>query len=208
MALTTQQIHQKADELHEQGIKPTLANVRTALGGGSFTTISDAMQSWREEHKEEQQLQQVDLPSGITERLHTLGADVWRTAIEIANDRLAKERDALEIIKAKAQQEVEEHKESVRTLEEEQDELLKQLDELTNKAEKAEATAEQAEAELDSLKLENAELKGELKAVKQERDKLTSATEKLTDAHATLKAEHNELSKEHSDLIENLDKKK
>ena len=187
MALTTQQIHQKADELHEQGIKPTLANVRTALGGGSFTTISDAMQSWREEHKEEQQLQQVDLPSGITERLHTLGADVWRTAIEIANDRLAKERDALEIIKAKAQQEVEEHKESVRTLEEEQDELLKQLDELTNKAEKAEATAEQAEAELDSLKLENAELKGELKAVKQERDKLATANDNLKATQQTAK---------------------
>ena len=172
MALTTQQIHQKADELHEQGIKPTLANVRTALGGGSFTTISDAMQSWREEHKEEKQLQQVDLPSGISERLQVLGADVWRTAIEIANDRLAKERDALEIIKAKAQQEVEEHKESVRTLEEEQAELLKQLDELTNKA-------DQAEAELDSLKLENAELKGELKAVKQERDNLATANDNL-----------------------------
>lgn len=187
MALTTQQIHQKADELHEQGIKPTLANVRTALGGGSFTTISDAMQSWREEHKEEQQLQQVDLPSGITERLHTLGADVWRTAIEIANDRLAKERDALEIIKAKAQQEVEEHKESVRTLEEEQAELLKQLDELTNKADQAEATAEQAEAELDSLKLENAELKGELKAVKQERDKLATANDNLKATQQTAK---------------------
>lgn len=187
MALTTQQIHAVADQLHADGTKPTLANVRKALGGGSFTTISDAMQSWREEHKEEQQLQQVDLPSGISDRLQVLGADVWRTAIEIANDRLAKERDALEIIKAKAQQEVEEHKESVRTLEEEQAELLKQLDELTNKADQAEATAEQAEAELDSLKLENAELKGELKAVKQERDKLATANDNLKATQQTAK---------------------
>ena len=43
MAITTQQIHAIADQLHEQGIKPTLAEVRKALGGGSFTTISEAM---------------------------------------------------------------------------------------------------------------------------------------------------------------------
>ena len=33
MAITTQQIHAIADQLHEQGIKPTLAEVRKALGG-------------------------------------------------------------------------------------------------------------------------------------------------------------------------------
>ena len=58
MALTTQDIHAAADRLQEQGIKPTLAEVRKALGGGSFTTISDAMQSWKREQQEEQELQQ------------------------------------------------------------------------------------------------------------------------------------------------------
>ena len=45
MALTIQQVHNTADQLQEQGIKPTLAEVRKALGGGSFTTISEAMKS-------------------------------------------------------------------------------------------------------------------------------------------------------------------
>ena len=88
MAITTQQIHAIADQLHEQGIKPTLAEVRKALGGGSFTTISEAMKSWRQDNQQEEQLRQVELPSGITERLQTLGADVWQTAVDIANDRL------------------------------------------------------------------------------------------------------------------------
>ena len=105
MALTIEQIHSTADQLQEQGIKPTLAEVRKALGGGSFTTISDAMQSWKREQKEEQELQQVELPSSVAERLQTLGADMWQTAIDIANDRLVKEREALEIIKTKAQAE-------------------------------------------------------------------------------------------------------
>ena len=59
MAITLEQIHATASQLHEQGIKPTLAEVRKALGGGSFTTISEAMKSWRQVHQDEQQLQQV-----------------------------------------------------------------------------------------------------------------------------------------------------
>ena len=140
MALTTQQIHVKADELHNKGVKPTLSEVRKALGGGSFTTISDAMKSWRQDHQDEQELKQVDLPSGINERLQVLGADMWQTAIDIANDRLAKEREALDVIKAKAQQDVDELTESVKTLEIEQGDLLKQLDDVTDTAENAAVT--------------------------------------------------------------------
>lgn len=187
MALTTQQIHAVADQLQADGIKPTLAEVRKALGGGSFTTISDAMQSWREEHREEQQLQQVDLPSGISDRLQVLGADVWQTAIDIANDRLAKERDALEVIKAKAQQDVDEHKESVKTLEDENKDLLQELDKESEKAEEAVSQRDKALTEANELKLQLATLTGENTAQQKqidtliaEREKLASRVEELT----------------------------
>ncbi len=108
-----------------------LAEVRKILGGGSFTTISEAMKSWRQDNQEEEQLRQVVLPSGITERLQSLGADMWQTAIDMANDRLIKEREALESIKTKAQVEVDEAQEAVKTLESEQSDLLMQLDEVT-----------------------------------------------------------------------------
>ena len=151
MAITTEQIHATADQLHEQGIKPTLAEVRKALGGGSFTTISEAMKSWRQDNQEEEQLRQVDLPSGITERLQALGADMWQTAIDIANDRLVKEREALEGIKAKAQAETDEAQEAVKTLESEQANLLLELDEVTATAEAAAITSAQITAERDTL---------------------------------------------------------
>ena len=151
MAITTEQIHATADQLQEQGIKPTLAEVRKALGGGSFTTISEAMKSWRQDNQEEEQLRQVDLPSGITERLQALGADMWQTAIDIANDRLVKEREALEGIKAKAQAETDEAQEAVKTLESEQADLLVQLDEVTATAEAAAISTAQMTAERDTL---------------------------------------------------------
>ena len=151
MAITTQQIHAIADQLHEQGIKPTLAEVRKALGGGSFTTISEAMKSWHQDNQQEEQLRQVELPSSIAERLQTLGADMWQTAIDIANDRLVKDREALESIKAKAQAETDEAQEAVKTLEGEQADLLLELDEVTATAEAAAITSAQITAERDTL---------------------------------------------------------
>jgi chromosome segregation ATPase len=191
MAITTQQIHAIADQLHEQGIKPTLAEVRKALGGGSFTTISEAMKSWRQDNQQEEQLRQVELPSSIAERLQTLGADMWQTAIDIANDRLVKEREALESIKAKAQAETDEAQEAVKTLESEQADLLVQLDEVTATAEAAAITAAQVTAERDTL-LQT--LSDTQHALELERAKTDAAQAQLAELRSSFDQQAKELS--------------
>ncbi len=165
MALTTQGIHATADALSDQGIKPTLAEVRKALGGGSFTTISDAMKSWRQEQQAEQQLQRVDLPSSINERLQSLGADMWQSALNIANERLTAEREALAVAQAKAQAETDEAQEAVKTLEAEQAELLEQLDAHQTQAEQATDNATQSRTALDTA---TAQHKTDIDAIKQQ----------------------------------------
>ena len=191
MAITTQQIHAIADQLHEQGIKPTLAEVRKALGGGSFTTISEAMKSWRQDNQQEEQLRQVELPSGITERLQTLGADVWQTAVDIANDRLVKDREALESIKAKAQAETDEAQEAVKTLEGEQADLLEQLDEVTATAEATAITAAQVTAERDVLTQTLSDTQHQLEL---ERAKTVAAQAQLGDLRSSFDQQSKELS--------------
>ena len=191
MAITTQQIHAIADQLHEQGIKPTLAEVRKALGGGSFTTIGEAMKSWRQDNQQEEQLRQVELPSSIAERLQTLGADMWQTAIDIANDRLVKEREALESIKAKAQAETDEAQEAVKTLEGEQADLLVQLDEVTATAEAAAITAAQVTAERDILTQTLSDTQHQLEL---ERAKTDSAQGQLADLRSSFDQQSKELS--------------
>ena len=62
---------------------------------------------------------------------------MWQTAIDMANDRLSKEREALEVVKVKAQAETDEAQEAVKTLEGEQADLLQQLDEVATTAETA-----------------------------------------------------------------------
>ena len=190
MAITTQQIHAIADQLHEQGIKPTLAEVRKALGGGSFTTISEAMKSWRQDNQQEEQLRQVELPSSIAERLQTLGADMWQTAIDIANDRLVKEREALESIKAKSQAETDEAQEAVKTLESEQADLLEQLDEVTATAEATAITAAQVTAERDMLTQTLSDTQHQLEL---ERAKTDSAQGQLADLRSSFDQQAKEL---------------
>ena len=191
MAITTQQIHSIADQLHEQGIKPTLAEVRKALGGGSFTTISEAMKSWRQDNQQEEQLRQVELPSSIAERLQTLGADMWQTAIDIANDRLVKEREALESIKAKSQAETDEAQEAVKTLESEQADLLEQLDEVTATAEATAITAAQVTAERDVLTQTLSDTQHQLEL---ERAKTVAAQAQLGDLRSSFDQQSKELS--------------
>ncbi|MCH1783933.1 DNA-binding protein [Psychrobacter okhotskensis] len=191
MAITTQQIHAIADQLHEQGIKPTLAEVRKALGGGSFTTISEAMKFWRQDNQQEEQLRQVELPSSIAERLQTLGADMWQTAIDIANDRLVKEREALDGIKAKAQAETDEAQEAVKTLESEQADLLEQLDEVTATAEATAITAAQVTAERDVLTQTLSDTQHQLEL---ERAKTVAAQAQLGDLRSSFDQQSKELS--------------
>lgn len=190
MALTTEQIHAIADQLHKQDIKPTLAEVREALGGGSFTTISEAMKSWREDNKNEQRLKQVDLPNAINDRLQALGADMWQNAIDIANDRLAKEREALEHIKAKAQNDVDQLETSVETLEAEYKELMLKLDELAIGAEVSAAKAEQAIVARDEL---NKLLNDVSHQLELERTKANTAQDQLAEIRTTLDKKQLEL---------------
>ena len=100
MAISIEDVYSVADRLSESGQQPTLAAVRSALGGGSFTTISEAMKSWRSRQQAAATPVREAAPAAVMERFNQLGADVWAMALSMANDRLAKEREAFEDSKA------------------------------------------------------------------------------------------------------------
>ena len=132
MAITTQDIHQAADAIAETGATPTLAAVRRALGGGSFTTISEAMQDWRSSRNTPAPLQEP-APEAISARLGEMAGEMWGTALKMANSRLQAEREALE----RARQETEQAR---REAEELADQVSAELDQARNAL--AEARAE------------------------------------------------------------------
>ena len=104
MAIAESDVHAAADLILASGQQqPTLAAVRAALGGGSFTTISEAMKSWKAARQAAATPQREAPPAAVTDRLEALAGDIWGIALGMANDRLEKERETLDT----ARQEIE-----------------------------------------------------------------------------------------------------
>jgi DNA repair exonuclease SbcCD ATPase subunit len=98
MAITPEQIIETAEALVERGASPTLAAVRQELGGGSFTTISEALRSWRERRQASQaRAESVQVPARVQEALAEAGKLVWTEATRQHAAQLAAEREALDV---------------------------------------------------------------------------------------------------------------
>jgi chromosome segregation ATPase len=101
---TKEQIYAAADAISAEGGNPTLAAVRAHMGGGSYTDISAAMQSWRATQQASSTPIREPAPSVITDQLNTLGSELWAAALELANARLQSEREALELARQEAEE--------------------------------------------------------------------------------------------------------
>ena len=99
MAVTKEQIFSAADELAAGGQKPTLEAIRQRTGG-SYTTISPALNEWKARQATAAAPLREPAPQAVADRLAELGADVWAVALDLANARLAVEREALEKARA------------------------------------------------------------------------------------------------------------
>lgn len=183
MALTTEDIHAAADKLHEQGITPTQTKVREALGGGSFSTIGEALKTWKQELQEHEQLKRTDMPDTIKDDGLVFVAKLWQLADQIANENLSAEREALAIDKAKKQTEIDDANEAIAALEAEQLETLSLLTLSNDKAEKATGEVESLSAEIASLNDANVDLRHKLDI---EQERTATATAALTDANSKL----------------------
>lgn len=198
MAITTQDIHATADKIAAEGGNPTLAAVRKSLGGGSFTTISEAMQEWKSKHHAQAAAPiREAAPTSVAERLADFGSEIWSIALEMANARLQSEREALE----QARQEMEET----------QKEAVDLADQLNAEVEQAQAIIEQQTQEIARVEAEATARASALESERSERDKAERKAETsmaaLTESHQQVKAlnaQINELKAEKIELSKNL----
>ncbi len=107
MALSKEQIFQAAEQLVAAKETPTLTNVRKLLGGGSFSTISEAMAEWRTQQTASAK-HHIALPQPLSNRFQTLSHELWSNALDLANKQLRQEYEALKAARSQmetAQQE-------------------------------------------------------------------------------------------------------
>lgn len=145
MAITKDQIFQVADELDAAGQNPTLAAVRKATVGGSFTTISEAMSEWKARKAAKETPLREPAPQAISERLGEFGAELWTLALELANGRLAAEREALDTARVQIEAEKQEAAELA-------DQVTGELETLQGKVSALEAAELSARNEAASLR--------------------------------------------------------
>lgn len=96
MAITKESIWTVADAIDQVGEKPTLASVRKRLGGGSYTTISEAMTEWHARRATRSAPATDPVPEKIRDAAAEFASMVWQVAQDIADGRLQAERSALE----------------------------------------------------------------------------------------------------------------
>ena len=174
MAVTKEQIFAAADALAAEGLRPTLVAVRQRVGG-SYSTISPALNEWKARQAAKDLPMREAAPQAVTEKLSELGAEVWAIALDLANGRLAAEREALETARAE--------------LEAARQEAAELADQLT-------AELDEAKARITAMEAAEAAAKGEIEAL---REKLAAADTRAATAEARADELRTELDRAHQD---------
>ncbi len=176
---TKQEIWETADQLLENGQKTTLAAVRKAVGGGSFTTISEAMGEWRERQDRKTKPHIEAVPTELADALLNTAQTAWSLAVEKADRDVAG-------LKAEIQEKAEKIAAEKQEMLELSDQLNAQIDALTVKNErmKVEYTKQfqkftTTEGLYSELKIENARLDERLVNTRKRGDELAAQVEEL-----------------------------
>jgi Plasmid replication region DNA-binding N-term. len=145
MATTKERIFEIADDIDATGQNPTLAAVRKALGGGSFTTISEAMTEWKARKAAKETPLRQPAPDAVGDRLTDFGTEIWSLALNLANARLAAERESLDAARVQLEAEKQEAAELA-------DQVTGELEALQGKVAALEAAEQAARDEVIQLR--------------------------------------------------------
>lgn len=85
------------NELYEKtGKKPIQAEVRRAMGGGSFSTISEAFRQWEETQDQTVETKPVlKLPEVLNKTIQTFAINFWAQSVSLSEEELAADREVL-----------------------------------------------------------------------------------------------------------------
>jgi hypothetical protein len=141
MAITQDDVFQAASKLDANGQTPTLAAVRKAIGGGSYSTISEYMALWRDHQSTLETPTPVQIPPAISDKTTELAANIWATAVTLANTKLATERETMIVAEDQLRNQL---KDAIATA----DELTVEIDQLQAQITTLKSTEATAQAQL------------------------------------------------------------
>jgi flagellar biosynthesis chaperone FliJ len=182
VAITKESIWAVADALDQAGEKPTLASVRKRLGGGSYTTISEAMTEWNARRAARSTPAVDPVPEKVADAASEFASMVWQVAQEIADGRLQAERSALE--------------EAQKQFAAERAEAAAFADQLSQELEAAKGKADELTAAVDAAKSALSAAKGEHDQERARAERLQAISDERQKTIDTLKDELSQVRKD------------
>lgn len=183
--ITEELICKAAEQLAAEGMRPTIETVRELLAkwtntkGGSYATIGPVLRAWKARRKAAESSEPVReaAPQAVLDKVQGWATDMWGVALELANGRLASEREALERARLDLEAETAEALALAEKRENELDDARRQIAELSEQLTDAQAERETqteraaaAEARATELDKRAQELHDDVKAERARRD--------------------------------------
>lgn len=186
MAITKEQIFAVADELDAAGQAPTLSAVRKAVGGGSFTTISEAMSEWKAKRLAQAVPAREPVPDALNEKLAELGFDIWQLATNAAQGRLQQERDGLTAARSQMEAERQEAADLADSMSAELEGVQKQLQAVEAKLQQEQASATGLREQLQKTTERAITAEARASEIEKRADNLNAELERVNRSNAEL----------------------
>jgi chromosome segregation ATPase len=179
--VTDETVFEIADQLTANGEKVTNRAVWSAIGGGSMTTISQALRRWKERQvlQVTQPIERTPLPASLVDVLHNAATQLWDAALAETKSELEQLAQATNARIAEAQSE--------------RDDTLAELQTTAEELEQVKAERDAAQAESDSKAQQLATRAAELATLQTELNAQTLASTQATHRAETAEAARTEL---------------
>ncbi len=179
--VTDETVFEIADQLTANGEKVTNRAVWSAIGGGSMTTISQALRRWKERQvlQVTQPIERTPLPAALVDVLQNAAAQLWEAAQAETKSELEQLAQATNARIAEAQSE--------------RDDTLAELQTTAEELEQVKAERDAAQAEIDSKAQQLANRTAELATLQTELNAQALASTQATHRAETAEAARTEL---------------
>ena len=173
--ITKAQVFAAADDLANEGVRPTVKLVRERIGTGSFSTITPLLNDWNSERGDDRVRSIPEMPEGVLSSCRSLWAVAWTAS----QDALQAERDGLAAARRTLEQDRSDLGAEIMELERKLETALSERDAALGKLEHEEKEKRVRDQEVMTLQLENARLGERVVQVEQRADELRDQVQRL-----------------------------
>ena len=187
--LTQEQVIEAANVLVAAGHAVSVHAVRTALGVGSYTTISQHLRGWREQHRIDHAPSAAPVPPELEALASKFFSSIWHSASGIARRELEAIRHAAHAQVEDTRQEFDQALQEITRLEDQIEQIRQQTAEDARELNRLRNALAQSQAERDACVRRDAELLTQITEIKADLVKARTISEQKVEESAILRGE-------------------